>query len=293
MRTRFQEHRQSGAPVDLREGLTYFWRLPFLRTTIGMVAASNIAARGVPVAVIILAHQRGLSGTAIGGFIALTGATLLAGSLLSPLLRRILPMRVVLLAEFWTALVYAAFIVEPSVYVLAAALAVHAFWFPSTDSAMQAYSFTLIPDRLLGRALAASNTLAAVSAPLGPLAAGLLLTYASARAAVLVLAAPAVVAAVLGTASTTLRHLPDIPAASPAVLTCRIRRCSRDDVRSALAAAGRTGRHPRRADLTCRAGQVQELVWPTAPILRPTASTTFPPRSGPSLEEPILLRACL
>jgi len=213
MRTRFQEKRAPGARVDLREGLAYFWRMPFLRTTIAMVAASNIAARGVPVAVIILAHRRGLSSTAIGGFIALTGVTLLAGSLLSPLLRRVLPMRAVLLAEFWTALVYVAFIIEPSVYVLVAALAVHAFWFPSTDSAMQAYSYTLIPDRLLGRAMAASNTLAAVSAPLGPLAAGLLLTHASARTAIIVLAAPVVLAALLGTASTTLRHLPDIPAA--------------------------------------------------------------------------------
>ena len=213
MRTRFQEKREPGARVDLREGLSYFWRMPFLRTTIGMVAASNVAARGVPVAVIILAHRRGLSSTAIGGLIAVTGVTLLAGSLLSPLLRRVLPMRAVLLAEFWTALVYAAFVIEPSVYVLTVALAVHAFWFLSTDSAMQTYSYTLIPDRLLGRALAASNTLAAVSAPLGPLAAGLLLTHASGRTAIIVLAAPVVIAAVLGTASTTLRDLPDIPAA--------------------------------------------------------------------------------
>ena len=44
--------------TPLREGLLYFWRMPFLRTTIGMVAASNVAAAGVPVAVIILAIGR-------------------------------------------------------------------------------------------------------------------------------------------------------------------------------------------------------------------------------------------
>ena len=97
---------------------------------------------------------------------------LLAGSLLSPLLRRLFPMRAILLSEFWMALVYAAFLAFPNVYVLAVAASLHAFWFPNTDSAIQAYSYTLIPDRLLGRAMAAANTLRAASAPLGPLARG-------------------------------------------------------------------------------------------------------------------------
>src|SRR5581483_6666315 len=209
-RARFQEAREPGARVRLREGMTYFWQMPFLRTTVAMIAASNVAAGGVPVALIILAHRGGLSGAAIGGFIALQGATLLAGSLLSPLLRRVFPMRAILLSEFWTALVYASFVAYPSVYVLAAALAIHAFWFPNTDSAIEAYSYTLIPDRLLGRAMAASNTLRAISAPLGPLLAGLLLEHASPRIAVVVLAAPAVVGAMLGTASPALRDLPSL-----------------------------------------------------------------------------------
>jgi MFS family permease len=215
MRTRFQEERDAGARVRLREGLAYFWRIPFLRTTVGMIAASNVAASGVPLAVIVLAHRHGLSSAAIGAFIALEGVTLLAGSTLSPLLRRLLPMRAILLSEFWFALVYASFVVVPNVYVLAAALAVHAFWFPNTDSAMTAYSYTLIPDHLLGRTMAASNTLRAVTTPLGPLAAGLLLAHASPRAAIVVLAAPAVVAAVAGTRSPALRDLPTL-GASPA-----------------------------------------------------------------------------
>jgi hypothetical protein len=179
-----------------------------------MIAASNIAAAGMPVAVIILAHRRGLPSAAIGGLIAVTGVTLLAGSLLSPLLRRVLPMRGILLSEFWSALVYAAFLVFPNVYVLTAALAIQAFWFPNTDSAMNAYSYTLIPDRLLGRAMAASNTLRALSAPVGPLAAGLLLAHASPRTAIAVLAVPVVVGAALGTASPSLRDLPSLSSAS-------------------------------------------------------------------------------
>ncbi len=215
MRTRFQEERAAGARTPFREGLAYFWRIPFLRTTIGMVAASNFAASGVPIAVIILAHRHGLPSAAIGGFVALQGVTLLVGSTLSPLLRRLLPMRAILLSEFWMALVYAAFLAYPNVYVLAVAVALHAFWFPSTDSAMTAYSYALIPDRLLGRAMAASNMLRAVSAPLGPLAAGLLLSQTSPRTTVLVLAVPVVLAAFAGTLSPSTRDLPSLEA-SPA-----------------------------------------------------------------------------
>jgi hypothetical protein len=215
MRVRFQEERDPGARVHLREGIAYFWQIPFLRTTVGMIAASNIAAAGAPVALIILAHRHGLSGAAIGGFVALQGVALLLGSVLSPLLRRALPMRLILLSEFWFAIVYAAFLAVPSVYVLAAALAVHSFWFPNTDSAIAAYSYSLIPDRLLGRAMAASNTLRALTTPVGPLAAGLLLAHASPRAALVALAAPVLVAAALGTMSPALRDLPTLEA-SPA-----------------------------------------------------------------------------
>jgi MFS family permease len=215
MRTPFQERREPGARPRFREGLVYFWRIPFLRTTIGMIAASNLAATGVPVAVIILAHRHGLSSAAIGAFVGLQGVTLVLGSVVSPLLRRLFPMRAILLSEFWMALVYGAFIAFPNVYVLAVAAALHAFWFPNTDSAMSAYSYTLIPDHLLGRTMAASNMLRASTAPVGPLLAGLLLAHSTPRLTMLVLAAPVVVAAILGTLSPAIRDLPSLEA-SPA-----------------------------------------------------------------------------
>lgn len=210
MRTRFQEERVPGARPQFREGVLYFWRIPFLRSTVGMIAASNLAASGMPIAVIVLAHRHGLPSAAIGGFVALQGVTLLAGSMLSPVLRRLFPMRAILLSEFWSAVVYVSFLAYPNVYVLAVAAALHAFWFPNTDSAMTAYSYKLIPDRLLGRAMAASNTLRAISVPFGPLIAGLLLSHTSPRTTVVALAAPVVVAAVLGTASAAIRDLPEL-----------------------------------------------------------------------------------
>ncbi len=212
MQTPFQEERVPGARTPFREGLAYFWSIPFLRTTVGMIAASNLVATGAPIALIILAHRHGLSAAAIRSFVAIQGVALLAGSTMSPLLRRLFPMRAILLSEFWMALVYVAFLVYPNVYVLAVCISLHAFWFPNTDSAISAYSYTLIPDRLLGRAMAAANTLRAASAPLGPLLAGLLLAHASAQVAIAVLAAPVVIAAIVGTLSDSIRNLPSLDA---------------------------------------------------------------------------------
>ena len=70
--------------------------------------------------------------------------------------------------------------------------------------------YTLIPDRLLGRAMAAGGTLAALAAPLGPFAAGLLLTNTSPRTAIAFLAAPVVVAALVGTTRPSLHGLPSL-----------------------------------------------------------------------------------
>jgi len=112
-----------------------------------------------------------------------------------------------------------AFFVWPNVYVLAGAFAVQAFCFPNTDSAVAAYSYALIPDRLIGRAMAASNTLRAVAAPLGPLAAGLLLATVSPRLTIAALIAPTLIAAVLGTMSESIRQAPpldELTKASPA-----------------------------------------------------------------------------
>ncbi|HZT15677.1 MAG TPA: MFS transporter [Gaiellaceae bacterium] len=209
MRTRFQEERAPRAERPrLREGLAYFGRMPFLRATIGMIAVSNFTFSALQLTVIVLAKRNGLSGTAVGGFVALTGASTLLGSFASPLLRRLLPLRTILLSEFWSALAYGAFLVEPNVYVLAAALAVQAFFFPNSDSALTAYAYVLIPDRLLGRAMAASNTLRAAAAPLGPLAAGLLLTATSARTTVAVAMSATLVTAAVGTASNAIRQAP-------------------------------------------------------------------------------------
>jgi MFS family permease len=214
MRTRFQEEREPGAAMPLRkqfaEGIVYFARIPFLRTTVAMIAVSNFTVAGIQFGVIVLAKRDGLSSAGVGGFVAFVGVATLLGSLASPLLRRVLSLNMIMLSELWAAAGYTAFLVWPNVYLLVGAFGLQAFCFPNTDSAVAAYSYALIPDRLIGRGMAASNTLRAVAAPLGPLAAGLLLGSVSPRLAIAVIIAPTLVAAALGTVSKSIRQAPPL-----------------------------------------------------------------------------------
>jgi MFS family permease len=225
MRTRFQEERERDeAPLRTRfaEGLSFLSHVPFLRTTMLMIAASNLSTTGVQLAVIVLAHEQGLSSTTIGLLIALVGVSTLLGSLASPLLRRLFPLRTIVLSEFWAALAYLPFFVWPNAYVLACAFAAQAFCFPNTDSAVAAYWYALTPDRLIGRVMSVSNTIRVLAVPLGPLAAGLLLTHTSARVTIGFFTAWTLAAAVVGTFASSIRHAPPLDevttaSASPAV----------------------------------------------------------------------------
>lgn len=213
MRTRFQRPREPDrSPLrrQLVEGVRFLLRIPFLRTTLLMIGVSNFTVAGMELALIVLANRAGLSSAAIGGMVALTGVSTLLGSLASPLLRRRLPVRAILLAEYWAAAGYLVFLLRPSVFVLAAAFAAQAFCFPNTDSAVTAYSYALIPDHLIGRVLSVSSTLRALAAPLGPPVAGLLLASTSPRVAIAVLSGATIAAAVLGTLSTAIRQIPPL-----------------------------------------------------------------------------------
>lgn len=213
MRTPFQEKRERDtAPLRRRltEGVRFYLGFPFLRTTLALISVSNFTVAGVQLAVIVLARREGLSSTAVGVFVALVGSTTLLGSLATPFVRRLLPMRAILLSEFWAAFGYVAFLVWPSVYVLAAAFAAQAFCFPNTDSAIEAYNYALIPDRLLGRALSVSGTLRVLGAPLGPLAAGLLLDLASPRWTVGALAGVTLAVTLPATLSKSIRETPSL-----------------------------------------------------------------------------------
>lgn len=213
MRARFQEERDS-APSRLRaqvaEGFRFLWAHPFLRTTTFLYGLGNFLVPGVLLVVVVIGHDEGLTGGEIGVLIAIFGAGTLAGSLLSPLSRKLFSVRTILLLELWTWLACWSFVIHPSVYVLVAAMVPFGLAAPSTDSVVVAYRMAMTPDRLLGRVESVRSNIALLVAPLGPLAAGLLLSVVSARATVAIFAALGLVLALWGTLSRAIRDAPSL-----------------------------------------------------------------------------------
>jgi len=204
IRTPFEEARERDTArmrAQLVEGLRFLWQVPFLRLTMLMIAVGNFAFSAGQLVVIVLAKRHGFSSSAIGGLAAMIGVTTLLGAFASPLLRRFLSMRAILLSEFWAASGALSFLVWPNVYVLAVALAAQAFFFVNTDAAVNAYRYALTPDRLIGRVVTASSNIAVLVMPLGPLLAGFLLESVSPRETMAVFTGTALCIAVAGTLS--------------------------------------------------------------------------------------------
>jgi MFS family permease len=218
MRTPFQEPRerpQTHVFADAAEGLRFVWANPFLRLTTLMLMLGSFSAGGVQLAVVVLAKQHGLSGAEVGGLVALVGATTLLGASASPLVRRVLSPRAILLSEFWASLALVSFLVSPNVYVLAAAFAFQAFFFANTDATVRAYWYAVTPDRLIGRVPSAMGNVMVLVTPLGPLAAGFLIESVSPRAAIALFLGVVLVAATSGTLSRSTRDVPAPDVATP------------------------------------------------------------------------------
>jgi MFS family permease len=213
MRTPFQEAREAAPErlrAQLRDGLRFLWSQRFLRTCALLLTVTNIVASGTLLAVVVVGREQGLSGGEIGLVLATLGVAMLVGSLASPLLRRRLPARRILLLELWTWVGTGVFVVWPDVYVLAAAIVPCGFAIPNTDAVIGAYALAIPPDRLVGRVDSVLITIAVAAAPLGTLGAGLLLDAAGGRATVAALAGLALLLAIVGTLSPAVRSAPSL-----------------------------------------------------------------------------------
>jgi MFS family permease len=213
MRTPFQEHREadrSSLRSRLGEGLRFLWDHAFLRTCALLFGLANFIGPGVLLAIVVIGQEQGLTSGEVGLLLSAFGACILVGSFLSPVVRRLLPVRGVLLLELWTWTGCGLFLVWPNVYVLTASILPTALAIPSTDSVVHTYRYAMTPDRLLGRVSSVWITIGLLIAPLGPLVAGLLLEATSARATIAVFAVSGLVLALWGTLSPSIRAAPSL-----------------------------------------------------------------------------------
>ena len=195
---------------DVAEGFRFLWDNAFLRTVSLLFGLANFIGPGVLFAIVVIGEEQGLTSGRVGLLVATFGACILVGSFLSPLVRRRLPVRGVLLLELWTWVGCGLFVIWPNVYVLTASILPTALAIPSTDSVVHSYRYAMTPDRLIGRVASVWSAIGLAIAPLGPLAAGLLLESTSARAAIAVFAAAGLALALWGTLSGSIRAAPSL-----------------------------------------------------------------------------------
>ena len=213
MRTPFQEERQvqvARLRSQIAEGFGFLWSRPFLRTCAFLYGLGNFTIPSVLFVIVVVGERQGLSSGEIGVLIGAFGVCTLIGSLVSPLFRRSLSMRTILLLELWTGLGSVLFIVWPNVYVLTASILPQALTLPVTDSVVFAYGIAVTPDRLLGRVESVRNNIALLIAPLGPLVAGFLLSTVSAPMTISVFAVVTLTLALWATVSPSIRNAPSL-----------------------------------------------------------------------------------
>lgn len=222
MRGPFQEERERDtSPVrsQLTEAVRFIWQQPFLRTCALVFGPLSFVAYSLLFAVVVVGTEQGLSGGAVGLLLAAFFGLALVGSFLAAHVRRLLPPWGVLVLELWTWIGCAAFLIWPSVYVLAVSILPSALAMPSTDSVVHGYRIAMTPDRLLGRAEAVWGTFALLMATVAPLVTGYLIEEVSARAAVGVCAAVALALAVAATVSPAIRTAPPVEELEAAAVT--------------------------------------------------------------------------
>ena len=213
MRTPFQEERERDrTPVRTRiaEGFRFLWNEPFIRFSTFFYGIGNFSIPGMLFVLVVVAEDEGLRSAEIGVMLAIFGAGTLVGALASPLFRRALGVRTILLLESWAGLLAAAYLAVPSVWVLLAALTIQGITLPVTNSVVDSYRIAIIPDRLLGRVETVGSQIGLAIAPLGPLVAGILLSETSARLTVACFLVFSAALVVWGMLSSALRNAPDI-----------------------------------------------------------------------------------
>jgi MFS family permease len=189
----------------VREGLRWFWRQPFVRTTSLLSMGNDFVLNSLYLVVIVLARERGASSSLVGGMLVFVGVGGVIGSALaSPLVKR-LSVRAVVVASQWlvvalTPLLFLPGKVTPGI-VYGAMFLLHPAW----SATVSTYRLRAAPDELQGRVQSISGMLSFVTRSVGYLGAGIVLEAAGTTPAVWAFLGVAVVVGLAAVASPAVR----------------------------------------------------------------------------------------
>lgn len=192
--------------AELREGLAFTWRQPFLRYSAFFAASVNILLQVLTLGLIVLARHDGASSAQIGIIVGCMGAGGLIGAFAAPWFQRKIPAGLTITGCMWTWAVLLTLIVLVRVPLwLCPVVAVIGFVGPSWNVSVQTYRMQITPNELLGRTSSVALQVAWGVIPLGSLLAGFLLEAFSPTAAMAIVAAGMAVTALAATVLAPVR----------------------------------------------------------------------------------------
>src|SRR6478672_10054303 len=197
---------------EMREGLSAFWRQPFLRTTSLIAMTRSVTLNGLYLVVIVIARERGASAALIGALFAFVGVAGILGSLAAPWVARRASIRTIIIA-----MTVLGAVLVPLLSILPGkatpGIVFGAMWIlnPVWSTVVGAHRLRIIPPELRARVLSVAFTVSGGPVPLASVAAGVLLEAAGTTPTVSVFFAIMVVGATIAVTSRAVRDSPDRP----------------------------------------------------------------------------------
>jgi predicted MFS family arabinose efflux permease len=196
---------------EIREGIAWLWRQPFLRYSVFLVGGINVVANSVILVAIVQAQRHDVHPSLIGAMIAAVGIGGLLGSLAAPRIQRQLHTRVVVLGTLWLdALLIFLLVPTANPIWFGAVFATIGFLGPIWNSVVTGYRVAIVPDRLQGRVNSAARLVAFGTQPLGFVIAGVAADTVGTVAAIVGFAALMLALAVAATLTPSVRNVADL-----------------------------------------------------------------------------------
>ncbi|MEU1949465.1 MFS transporter [Streptomyces sp. NPDC020125] len=189
-------------------GLRWVWRERRIRVTVACAVVLNLFFSAFYLVVIVLAESRGVPSGEVGVMAAMLGVGGVAGALVAPVLYRKLGSYGAIVAVFWALAVCAPVtVLMDSGYLIGVLFALMALFPPTANTAIMTYQLLRTPDELRGRLTSTLVLACGAAGAAGPALGGSLAQIVPGDRAILLCAAGMAAAAVLATASPTLRTL--------------------------------------------------------------------------------------
>ncbi|MFJ9819535.1 MFS transporter [Streptomyces sp. NPDC101151] len=204
--------------TEIREGLVWMWRQPFLRAVMTAVAVTNVLFQGLNLAVMTGIQDRHGTQFEVGLVLSLSGAGGLVGALTGGWWQHRLRLRTLVLGGLlaWTALMAPVAAALHTPVLLGALFAASGYVGGVFNVAGGVLLVRAAPDRMRGRANSLANLVGSGAMAAGPVAAGFLLEATGAVRSVLALSAVMALTAVCALLSPGLRKAPYPESESPA-----------------------------------------------------------------------------